>query len=75
MIVEYTRYKIGEGRRSVFERAYAEAGESPEASSHCLAHEFKTSFASARPYLKGIQEMSHYQVISLSGKRQTSLDQ
>jgi hypothetical protein len=39
MIVEYTRYKIGEGRRNVFERAYGETGESLEASSHCTTGE------------------------------------
>jgi quinol monooxygenase YgiN len=100
MIVEYTRYKIDEGRRSVFEKAYKKAGESLDASSHCLAYElshctedpehyvlridwdseeghlkgfrtspeFKTFFASVQPYVKDIQEMRHYQVISVGGK-------
>jgi quinol monooxygenase YgiN len=39
MIVEYTRYKIDEQRRSGFENAYKKAGESLKASSHCLAYE------------------------------------
>jgi quinol monooxygenase YgiN len=39
MIVEYTRYRIDEKRRSDFERDYRKAGESLKASSHCLAYE------------------------------------
>ena len=39
MIVEYTRYKIDEKRRQAFESDYRKAGESLDASSHCLAYE------------------------------------
>ena len=40
MIVEYTRYKIDEQRRIIFEKAYKKAVESIAASGHCLAYEF-----------------------------------
>lgn len=39
MIIEYIRYRIDAARGDEFERAYAEAGRSLEASSHCLAYE------------------------------------
>jgi len=39
MIVEYTRYKIEEPRREAFEKDYAQAAKSLQASKHCLAHE------------------------------------
>lgn len=39
MIVEYTRYKIDEARRAAFEKDYAEAAKSLQASKHCLAYE------------------------------------
>jgi len=39
MIVEYTRYKIDEARRKTFEKEYAEAAKSLQASKHCLAYE------------------------------------
>lgn len=39
MIVEYTRYKIDEKRRVLFERAYEKAGEGLRSSSHCLRYE------------------------------------
>lgn len=39
MIVEYTRYKIDEQRRTAFEKSYKKAVESLAASSHCLAYE------------------------------------
>jgi quinol monooxygenase YgiN len=100
MIVEYTRYKIDEHRRSSFENAYKKAGESLETSSHCLAYEFshctegpdhyvlriewdseeghlqgfraspefRTFFALVQPFVKDIEEMRHYQVISAGGK-------
>jgi quinol monooxygenase YgiN len=100
MIVEYTRYKIDEQRRSAFEKAYKEAGAPLEASSHCLAYElshcaedpehyilriewdseeghlkgfraspeFKAFFSLVQPYVKDIEEMRHYQVISVGGR-------
>ncbi|MCU1236219.1 MAG: antibiotic biosynthesis monooxygenase [Candidatus Solibacter sp.] len=96
MIVEYTRYKIDEQRRSVFEQACKKAREPLAASAYCLAYEFsrctedpqyyvlriewdseeghlkgfrsspefKSFFASVRPYVEDIEEMRHYQVIS-----------
>lgn len=39
MIVEYTRYKIDEKRRMLFERAYEKAGEVLRSSSHCQRYE------------------------------------
>jgi len=39
MIVEYTRYKIEEGRRKSFEETYQKAANALRASSHCLAYE------------------------------------
>jgi quinol monooxygenase YgiN len=100
MIVEYTRYKIDEARRNNFEDAYKKAGESLEASSHCLRYElshcvedpdhyalriewdseeghlkgfrsspeFKAFFPLVQPYVKDIEEMRHYEVISTGGK-------
>lgn len=39
LIVEYTRYKIDEKRRRLFEQAYEKASEALRASSHCLRYE------------------------------------
>lgn len=39
MIVEYIRYGIPEDRREAFERAYAEAATSLDASEYCLRYE------------------------------------
>jgi quinol monooxygenase YgiN len=39
MVVEYTRYKIDEKRRTPFERAYEKAGEALQASRNCLRFE------------------------------------
>ena len=104
MIVEYTRYKIDEKRRALFEGAYEKAGEALRSSSHCqryeLSHctedpnyytlriewdseeghlkgfrsspEFKTFFALVQPYVKDIEEMRHYEVISVDGKSQAA---
>ena len=101
MIVEYIRYKIDEERRAAFEKAYAKAGESLAASSHCLAYElsrctedaqqyilriewdsadghmkgfrsspeFKTFFAAIQPYVKDIEEMRHYEVTAVRGRK------
>jgi len=100
MIVEYTRYKIDDERRTIFEKAYKKAVESLAAASHCLAYElshctedpdhyvlriewdseeghlkgfrsspaFRSFFASIQPYVKDIEEMRHYQVISAARK-------
>jgi quinol monooxygenase YgiN len=100
VIVEYTRYKIEEKRRSAFEQDYRKAGESLAASTHCLAYElsrcteapehytlriewdsaeghlkgfrsspeFKAFFALVQPYVKDIEEMRHYQVLSVHAR-------
>jgi len=39
MVVEYIRYRIDPDAAEAFERAYADAGGSLEASSHCLDHD------------------------------------
>lgn len=39
MVVEYIRYRIPEETREEFERAYADAGRSLDASSNCLSYE------------------------------------
>ena len=39
MIVEYIRYTIAAERRAAFERAYADAAPSLDASAHCLAYD------------------------------------
>lgn len=39
LIVEYTRYKIDEKQRALFERVYEKAGAVLGSSSHCLRHE------------------------------------
>lgn len=104
MIVEYTRYKINEKRRALFERVYEKAGEALSASSHCLRYElshcvedpdhyilriewdseeghlkgfrsspeFKTFFSLVQPYVKDIEEMRHYQVISAGERSQAA---
>ena len=107
MIVEYTRYKIDEKRRMLFERAYEKAGEALRLSSHCLRYElshctedpayytlriewdsedghlkgfrsspeFTTFFALVQPYVKDIEEMRHYGVISAGDKSQSAPSQ
>lgn len=39
MIVEYTRYKVDEKRRTLFERVYEKAGEALVSSTHCLRYD------------------------------------
>jgi quinol monooxygenase YgiN len=39
VIVEYTRYKIDEKRRMLFERGYEKAGEALRSSNHCQRYE------------------------------------
>lgn len=104
MIVEYTRYKVDEKRRTLFERVYEKAGEALASSVHCLHYElshcsedpgyyilriewdseeghlqgfraspeFKTFFALVQPYVKDIEEMRHYKVISAGEKSQSA---
>jgi heme-degrading monooxygenase HmoA len=55
MIVEYTRYKINEQRRSAFENAYKRAGESLEASGHCLAFELSHCTEDPEHYILRIE--------------------
>jgi len=88
VIVEYTRYDIGEKRPALFERVYEKAGEILGSSGHCLRYElshckekpenheeghlngfrarpeFKAFFALVQPYVKDIEEMHHYRLIS-----------
>jgi hemoglobin len=102
MIVEYTRYKIDEKRRSAFVDDYRKAAESLKASQNCLAHEltqcteeessfilrlewdseeghlkgfrnsaeFKSFFAFVRPYVSDIEEMRHYRLTDVAGRRE-----
>ena len=104
MVVEYTRYKIDEKRRALFERVYEKAGEALGSSIHCLRYElshcaedpdryilriewdseeghlkgfraspeFKSFFALVQPYVKDIEEMRHYEVISVGEKSQSA---
>jgi len=104
MIVEYTRYKVDEKRRTLFEKVYEKAGEALISSSHCLRYElshctedpewytlriewdseeghlkgfrsspeFKTLFSLVQPYVKDIEEMRHYAVISVGEKPQST---
>lgn len=65
MIVEYTRYKIDEKRRTLFERAYEKSGEALACSVHCL--HYKLSHCSEDPgyYILRIEsdsEEGHLQV-------------
>jgi quinol monooxygenase YgiN len=55
VIVEYIRYKIDEGRRDAFEKAYVKAGESLTASSHCLAYELTRCTEDAEQYILRIE--------------------
>jgi quinol monooxygenase YgiN len=52
MVIEYIRYRIDAARSDEFERAYAEAGRSLAASSHCLAYEVA----------RGVEEPESYTV-------------
>jgi quinol monooxygenase YgiN len=55
VIVEYIRYKIDEGRRDAFEKAYVQAGESLTASSHCRAYELTRCTEDAEQYILRIE--------------------
>ena len=55
MIVEYTRYKIDEPRRAVFEKDYAEAAKFLHASSHCLAYELTQCTEDSAYYMLRIE--------------------
>jgi|Tabmets5t2r1_1033131.scaffolds.fasta_scaffold08747_4 quinol monooxygenase YgiN len=55
MVVEYIRYRIDAGRGDEFERAYTEAAESLEASSHCLAYEVARGVEDANSYVVRIE--------------------
>jgi len=104
MIVEYTRYKIDVQRREAFLEAYKLAGDSLQASKHCLSYEltqcsedagsfvlriewdseeghlkgFRTSpefvsfFGHVRPYVHDIEEMRHYALTNVAGKKAAS---
>ncbi len=53
MIVEYTRYKIEEGRRKSFEENYQKAANALRASSHCLAYELSHCTEDLNYYTSG----------------------
>jgi quinol monooxygenase YgiN len=104
VIVEYTRYKIDEKRRTLFERAYRKAGEALATSTHCLRYElshctedldyyvlriewdseeghlkgfraspeFRAFFALVQPYVRDIEEMRHYEVVSTGERSQSA---
>lgn len=67
--MEYTRYKIDEQRRTLFERVYVKAGEVLCSSIHCLRYELshctddparyilRVEWDSEEGHLKGIQEV------------------
>ena len=55
MVVEYTRYKINEPRRSAFETAYAKAASSLIASRYCLAYEFSHCSENPEHYVLRIE--------------------
>lgn len=50
MVIEYIRYRITD-RGEQFERAYAEAGKSLDASAHCLAYEVSRGVEEAESYI------------------------
>jgi quinol monooxygenase YgiN len=55
MVIEYIRYRIDADRRDRFERAYAEAGRSLAASSHCQAYEVARDVEDAQSYVVRIE--------------------
>jgi quinol monooxygenase YgiN len=55
MVVEYIRYRIDAARGQEFERAYAEAGSSLAASSHCLAYEVTRGVEDPQSYVVRIE--------------------
>jgi quinol monooxygenase YgiN len=55
VIVEYIRYQIDKSRRSSFEKSYLKAGESLNASSHCLAYELSQCAEDAENYILRIE--------------------
>lgn len=55
MIVEYVRYEVDEARADAFEAAYAKAGESMDASPHCLAYELSRCVEAPASYILRIE--------------------
>lgn len=55
MIVEYTRYKVDEKQRALFERVYEKAGEVLASSSHCLHYELSRCTEDAQNYILRIE--------------------
>lgn len=55
MVIEYIRYRIDAARREQFERAYAEAGRSLAASSHCRAYEVAHGVEDPESYIVRIE--------------------
>ncbi len=55
MIVEYIRYKIPAARAGEFERDYADAGRSLDASPHCLGYELTQCTEAPESYVLRIE--------------------
>ena len=55
MIVEYTRYKIDEKRRALFERVYEKAGDALRSSRHCLRYELSHCTENPENYILRIE--------------------
>jgi quinol monooxygenase YgiN len=55
MVVEYIRYRIDAARGDEFERAYAQAALSLEASSHCYAYEVARGVEDSNSYVVRIE--------------------
>lgn len=55
MIVEYIRYKISPSDAPRFEQDYAEAGQSLDASTHCLGYELARCIDEPGSYILRIQ--------------------
>jgi quinol monooxygenase YgiN len=55
MVIEYIRYRVPADRGEQFERAYAEAGRSLDASSHCLAYEVSRGVEEPESYVVRIE--------------------
>jgi quinol monooxygenase YgiN len=55
MVIEFIRYRIDAARADEFERAYAEAGRSLTASSHCRAYELARGVEDPESYVVRIE--------------------
>jgi quinol monooxygenase YgiN len=55
VVIEYIRYSIPQEQREAFERAYAEAGNSLTASSHCRSYEITRCVEEPASYVVRIE--------------------